>query len=1155
MEKEANRIYYDHTLTDNKHYFGGFLNLAGNNISTVLDDFCERFHLEKKLPVADLINTCFANTVSDTEYVNRLAYLKQYFPVIHYLEKQNTEREFFRKNLILLLKTISKLRNFYTHYYHNSVEFEDELFELLDQLFLDTIRDVKKNKMKDDKTRHLLNKNLKSELEELYRIKKEKLEKDKSEGKKVSLLKADIENGILNDSFYHLLDKKGLVNKYYVAKQVKQSENTISISQSGLIFLLGMFLSKKESEDLRSRVKGFKGKVVRESDLNKSLKFMATHWVFSHLGYKGAKHRLSSSFDRETLLIQIIDELSKVPHEVYEALDHTTQKSFIEDINEYVKEGKRDFSLEESQVVHPVIRKRYEDRFHYLVLRYLDEFANFPTLRFQLHLGNYVHDRRVKQINGTKFETERVVKEKIKVFSTLSAIGKLKSDFVSDSNRQDGDFGWEVFPNPSYNFVGHNIPIFINLQKSEVSEAKPLFGKLQKSKSSYKNKNGRTEGKATKEQITKLIDNDINGVKFKNTYIGSPLAMLSLNELPALLFDLVIRKKPAKEIEDTMIEKLIARFNTIESYTPDQQLSTSKITKKLKKSTHEATVDIAKLIRAIDTEVAISCQKHKEIENNRAEFENVKHKRKYVFTTKELGVQATWLAYDLKRFMPKQDRQNLKGYQFTQLQYSLSKFDSNKNEVFELLKGIWDFDKTDLEWNASVKKVLTHSQSFDQLYEKYIVERKALLQKLRDNITRVKDDEELLQEFIIKKNVWTFFQQNLYMIDSQKEQISKLLNTALVFPRGIFDDKPTYIKGEKISESPELYADWYQYSYCASHQFQHFYALKRDYTELFEKALLQDVELKTNKKQLSSAEQLAVVQQKHDLKIKRVKTQDLFLKCIAEDVYNTLFGSNITMSLSDFYMTQKERLKKDRAAIQQKDKIKGDTSTNIVNDKFIWSTTIDYKNGQINDTDIKLKDIGKFKNYLKEEKVKTLLSYNTTKQWSKQMLDDELYLKVDSYEVIRRERVLKEIHEFEKYILEVNDFDGSTHLPEFEVRGKDDDEGHPNFKKYIANGILKKFGLCGREDIDWFLNLEKTHFEEITIETLRNKSEIILSSFLLVLIRNKFAHNQLPNEMYFTYIKGLKSENKYLTSSTILLNFFNAESAKLKNLMCRETSN
>ena len=102
-----------------------------------------------------------------------------------------------------------------------------------------------------------------------------------------------------------------------------------------------MFLTKKETEQLKANIKGFKAKVIGEdaeiTKENNSLKYMATHWVFSYLSYKGLKRRVKTSFEKTTLLTQMIDELSKIPNEVYETLSVSNKEEFLEDIKEFIR--------------------------------------------------------------------------------------------------------------------------------------------------------------------------------------------------------------------------------------------------------------------------------------------------------------------------------------------------------------------------------------------------------------------------------------------------------------------------------------------------------------------------------------------------------------------------------------------------------------------------------------------------------------------------------------------------------------------------------------------------------------------------------------------------------------------------------------------------
>lgn len=683
-------LSYYHDNPEDKHFFGGFFNLAQNNIKHVLYEFNTRLHIDfKDKNIYNIINIYFSPKCSYTDWERGIEVLKEYFPVVEYLdlpvthpkfekfeieEQERKKRKYFRDNFRLLLNAINDLRNYYTHYFHSPISVPQEVFRFLDTSLLEVCLKVKKDKMKDDKTRQLLKKGISDELGKLRKIKKEELIQRKREGKRANPNDNEaIENAIYNDAFSHLLYKN---KDAYELKDIRKSEYPeekqnkmqMPFSRSGIVFLLSMFLSKKEVEQLKSNIEGFKGKVFGPDDevskKENSLKFMATQWVFSYLAFKGLKQRVKNSFNKETLLMQMIDELSKVPDEIYRNLSEKAKNEFLEDMNEYIQERDGDdHSLQNSTVVHPVIRKRYENKFNYFVMRYLDEFANFPTLKFQVYAGNYLHDNRTKTIAGSNFTSARMIKERINVFGKLSEVSKYKSDFFSDE-QQETD--WELFPNPSYNIVGNNIPIHIDLLKHK-QDATNVFAEINRlrSKTNPKKKRGKRK---TKQEIVEMIYS-----KNKNLAMGEPTALLSSNELPALLYELLVNKKSGEELEKAFVDKIIERYNTILHYQPGQSFPHSQMSKKLLKSQEkQEQYDIEKLIGAIETEVERTNDKLDLIARNRKETEELdkyrKPKRKFIFFTNELGQEATWLAYDLKRFMPVSARAEWKGNQHSELQ-------------------------------------------------------------------------------------------------------------------------------------------------------------------------------------------------------------------------------------------------------------------------------------------------------------------------------------------------------------------------------------------------------------------------------------------------------------------------------------------------------
>ncbi|RYJ41573.1 type VI-B CRISPR-associated RNA-guided ribonuclease Cas13b [Flavobacterium beibuense] len=1127
-------VAYDHTLFKDKHYFAGYLNLAVNNIENVFKTvYKNRFDIKQHnlYKILDSLD----GQISEPDYIERVSFLKQYFPVLHYLDlhpdnkrftkeedKVKARRRYLINNLRLLIETLSKLRDFYTHYYHKPLSIEQNTFSLIDNIFLNVVIDVKRQKKKNDHTRQLLKDSLKEEMDILYQKTKASLKEKQKENTRIKLDSETINNTIFNNSFSHLIYRRKKADNDILSASCKSeykgepTENGINVSVDGLLFFLGIFLSRKESNDLRGRIKGFKGTVIKDlpdfpNEKNNSLKFMATHWVFTYLNIKPIKQKLNTNFSRETLLLQIVDELTKIPNEIYRNLCFKKQQEFVEDINEYIKEGDDIDTLNSSTVIHPVIRKRYENKFNYFVLRYLDEFVSFNSLRFQIYLGNYVHHIQRKKLSGTEYETERVIKEKINVFGKLSEVSNIKGDYFIQNNPDNEALGWEIYPNPSYNFTGNNIPIYFDINdqdKEKINEYKSIRNFSEKRILRKKNKKN-------KQEIFDLINNTLT----TRVFTAEPTAILSLNELPALLYTILCENKTASEIENLLRRTYLKRLNTIKNYQPGT-LPQSKITKNLNKSTNQESLDVSKLIKAMKHEISISNEKLTLIKKNQNEVKDTSHRRKYVFNSKELGIEATWLANDLKRFMPKKVRENWKGYMHSQLQNSIAYYSQKPKEALSILSSVWNFNDDNYIWNEGIKKAFNEKE-FEKFYCKYLASRNKTLEKLKENLDNLeyKTDKRKLDKFIKQQNLDCLFHIRTYTIDSTQEQINKLLAKPLVFPRGIFDSKPTFVKNESVTEKPELFADWYTYTY-KEHPLQEFYSFTKDYECNFKKEKLTVKEFVKNQEQLNPEEQLNLFKLKEDLSIKCIKNQDLFLKLVVDNIYNKIFEYNIDISLKNLYISRKERI-----AIGLKAK-----ELNQINDSYIWGKTILYQDKQIRETKVQLKDINKIKRFLEEDKVKQILSYDINKQWEIEELKYELYIKPNSYEVIRREKLFKAIQEFESYILTINNFDGSNHPSILEYNS------NPRFKHYVVNGLLLKKGLATNEEIEWLLAKGQKEFNTFD-KSIVEKPEIIQKAFLLVLIRNKFAHSQLPIKEYYEMIRSYTKNIENLNTTEIIFQF------------------
>lgn len=1117
-------ISYDHLRADDKHYFGGFLNLAQNNINSVIKEFCLRLNLEYSTNHNQVIDKYFKENISYTDRERAIKILNEYWPVVELinlpithskfenlpdLEKENAQHKYFSTTLKSLLTAINDLRNFYTHYYHPPVDLPDELFLFLDEAMFKTIVGVKKTKMKNDKTRQLLKKTLKGQLEQLEQLKKKQLIEKKRNNQKINLHDSDgIFNAVYNDAFSHLLykdtkNKQEQLSKYYESRL--EGEQVTNISMAGLLFLLSFFLSRKEAEQCRSNITGYKGTIFASDKLvtpqENGLKYMATHWVFSVLTFKGLKHRITSAFSKETFMMQIVEELSKVPEQVYQVLSEDNQKTFLEDNNEYVSESSNDGETP-SYVVHPVIRKRYEDKFRYFAIRFLDEYANFPSLRFQIFAGQYVHDSRPKKIAGTTTVSERTIKERMNVFGRLSEVVKLKNDYFK---RNIEPSGWELFPNPSYHWVENNIPVYINLI-SKGGKAKDIqIHRLQLHKKlKPRDHNEERKNRISKEKIT----NEVFG---KQVAWGIPTCMLSQNELMSILFEFLVNKKSGEELENHIVDKIIERYELLHCYSPEESQNISKAilpARLLKSKANMDFSDYTKLISAITKQIEEGEKKQRLLEKHKQEFlagdSNRKRKpgepkpRKYLFYASEMGEEATWIVNDIKRFMPEEARKNWKGYHHSELQRLIAYYPTHRKEAYELLASVWNMNASSPYWTKSFPD-LFKNEEFESFYRGYLIERKKLLDGFVLSINNNKHEPKILKKAL--KDIYIVFDERLYQIPQTQKQKDELLAKPFVFPRGIFDQKPTVIPGSSPRKEPSKFADWYIYGYNYDGKYQQFYSLPREYKHWYER--------------LSATKKIEKFCIDCDQQIKKMQFQDVYLKLIVDKLFMDVFNQQISVDLSAFYDTPEKRSSyAEKALLQTKRKV-GDCSENVLNEIFFWSktTSVELYEGRIVEPQVKMKDLGKFRRFLSDEKVVTLLSYDEEKVWNKQQIEAELENKSNSYEHIRRHHLLRKIHQFEKDLLEHAQFNGTNH-PERFLSGK----GYPSFKMYVLHGALDM--MQGISCFDYKLLIEKD-FESFQADDVRQLKPIVQKAFLLIYLRNKFGHNQLPQKAYLELMRKL----------------------------------
>lgn len=1115
-EQEIQKTSYSPFKSEDKFYFGGFLNLAYNNISEVFGELQKRLHIEARSKnfIYDDVNQMFKEeAISLYDYEQHVKAIADYFPAVKYFDLKNETTKkritYFKKTLTAFLKAIEDLRNYYTHYHHNQINIAPIVFEILDKILLDTAFTVKKKHIKTDKTKELLKKNFQEELNHLYSLKLNHLIQKQKNNKsfKFDKSKDAIIASIYNDAFMEYIDdrentvklKEGVRSKYNEKSYPKKEADDLDIpfSQNGLVFLLSLFLSSKEIEDLKANIKGFKGKKLSIEDIDlktNSIRFMVTHRIYSFWSYKGLKRKIRSShieygnaesnllsaniYGKDSLLMQMLDELSKVPDVVYNNLDDNHKQTFVEDLNEFYKDNAENaYTLEGARVVHPIIRKRYEDKFNYFAIRFLDEFAGFPTLRFQIHLGNYIHRTDKKNTNGIM--TDRQIKEKITVFGRLSEVEKAKANFFVDKENI-GDNGWEIFPNPGYNFPKENISINDKKfpqddyqQKSRLPNAAKIGIKLKLSKKyeeiindavkEIRGSQKRKGDKILKQMIISQIIS-INGANQQKPIVsyGQPTAYLSLNDIHSLLYEfLKPNGKTGEELEKMIVEKIERQIEqTIDKEQPSRMLK-----KHIKQQSLTGNINKDKLLKDIEREKEVLQQLQSEQKNRQQEFKD--KNRKYLLYDQEKGKIAVWLANDIKRFMPQDFKDKWRGYMHRELQKALAYYDLNHVYIRDILKGL-NFKNTIL---SDIENCLKKENTLNDFYNEYL---RLRLEHINGLISSVKNNQDNPKAFkSIQKECFKFINKKNYTVSSSIDsKIKTILTHPIFLERGFVDNKPTMIKGTDFEKNKNLFAEWFVY-YKDYDNYQDFYD-----TELYP-LIIEAGNDKDDKESASKHRKISKA-------ISKQQKNDVFTLMMAKYILKNIFEHQEIdcIELKDLYQSRRERLQNQAHSIQ----------TQEPNKNFIWNKTLDVKIlGKIIAKNVKLKDIGSFRKYETDSRITTILEYQPEiSEWEARITNESnssvrnIERQINSYEAIRCKKLLKEVQILEKHIYD--------NVADKTVIQNNGDE---NFRKYIKEGLLKTM-----------LGIDLLNGDEDTQNTIKYAD-------ILIEIRNKFAHNQMPNKDYF----------------------------------------
>ena len=861
-----------------------------------------------------------------------------------------------------------------------------------------------------------------------------------------------IDDEIIETYFFQKIKVKGKIipNSDFVFKLTDNEKNPKMFEPYGLCFFLGLFLEPKYSNELLM-------KLLEKSKATDTVKKTACA-VFSHFYIRLPKQRIVSSETKHQLLLDILEELKRSPDELYNHISEEDRKLFVN------AQASNDFSAE-------LIYKRYKDRFPYLAVKYLEVTKSLPGIQFQNDLGKFYFKNYDKQVDGAI--RKRLLAKPLKGFG-------YPSNFISEKMGEE----WQLLVKST-----HELNRIEELPEQFISDTKAHYH-------------------FTNNQIGIKLLKKPTKPQLHPQYNQMPDLWLSENEIPALLFYLLLSKKSGgKQIEDLLTEfkaRIMSFYRDIERGVLIPSKSELELNSKLEKDYNIQFDDISEVFKGyllpknIDAESDLMIKLKNTIEATIKETDewgnrhnaNIDAANEKAGTKKHRLIKtakiAEVMARDFLKFQPTDTNQKGKvnNTLFNVLQARLAIF----NETSETLRDLY------IECNL-VKAANKHpfldkvpfKNNLSDYYIGYLKERKRFLIRCKSiNDLKQLDNPEFYFLRFGKRDIEG--SNKGYCQQLAKEFQEKPIN----IPRGFFLEHikelinskneltilRTFISGKKEANTVFLLAKYLEL--VEKDAAQPFYDFNRNYfvfdllnkhprdkklkahyfsTEELEEEntnFKQDLANVEDEEERTSLKRNHVEYQKNEKRLRHIKACDTVLFLMAKQLFseidNQVFGTTI---LNQIKLSE----------------IIPNSETGILSKEIIYPYPI---YGKIIQSNLKIKDYGLFRAFLKNPRLENLLTYYPNRVINKTQVEEDLK-KFDEFGI-----------KFNRLILSFEESVQKKANPKIEMRGQ-----------YVDHKVI----------------LEHYFAKESALIPNRN---------VMMWLRNSFLHNDYPDKSNYRIPNEIK---------------------------------
>lgn len=1122
---ETKQIY---NLTETPWYFGAYLNMARHNVYLLINHLTEKFsYLEyekinddkqvtdKTHILANIFDT--SQKINDDERFKVYKYLvkRHYLPFIKIFHQENgykldvnpiVDYDALHSFLINIFDLINEFRNSYSHFL--AINDDGKI-----------IKDRKQDVPEKVKEIILLIFNNAPDFS-LKRFEQKQQEEDYK-----------------HLDFYQLFE-----------------ENSTKLTEHGFYFIINLFLERSYAIKFLKKISGFKNETIPS--------FRATIQVFTAYSLRVPDVRLDNDDRKQSLLLEMLNELQRCPKELYNHLTKEDKKKFEPPINEM---GKNNILLNSTNyqnikdedidnlLSEITTLKRNSNRFAYFALRFIDEFNLLPNIRFQIKLGKLHTNNYEKTI--LKVNSNRRILKTVNTYGKLSDFENKETEVLSLLKKgfeNNEKVYFEQYA-PHYNMENNKIPFYIfETTDDKIKYPNPLTNK--KEDGILHNK---PTGFISLNDLPKLVllayfnfkdaEKLIVGYITKNNELILNQEQLEqikekLSLIPEEFTRRIAKEKLllGKDKKTNFLNKQI-ETNLLSKYKNLFQLESNEIKREIKNKKEKEYVDQIRynnylserrkelqkhlpsgiLVNQLPTQIInyllniseanankVIHQKIKTIKEDSKR--RVKRIQKEILKDKEeqnlkLGELATFLARDFIDMVIEEGvKKKITSPYYNKLQNKIAYFSISKNEIIELCDELSLFDKNKGHVFL-LKELINESKGITEFYENYL---NAKIKWIEDNLfIKGKTGGYIIPD----GNEIPLSYSKIASKIKNKDFTNWLTNKSKMpvdLPNSLFNNAIEKQLSQRLYQKKIQFDEGDKFSIRLSKllngDIQPFYKFKRVY-KLNNESIEFDISNLDGKEIKSKYGKYA---ESNEKTIRFIQTQDRILKLLCENILSesNKFETNEGFNLSSIFPFSESSPLNRPAKFKQKIIRKGNEN---------YFTVI------AEDNEFQIKEIEVYKQLITEEEK---ANYNGQKgyEWSikdfgrfKRMVNDRRIKNLSAYfenEEVTFDFLQYQLKEYDKYREKV--FKQTFDLEEL-ISEKAFEE--------IKNIELKKREDEGKEfneiQFDVFVDLMVNNglLSEIEIEQLKK-------------IRGRFSHSEFP-DYYPNIVKLTKTDNENFESN------------------------